>query len=251
MDKKKYLSLKIKAIKLRKKGLSYGEIKKKVPVSKSALSLWLKNIPLSTEQRKKLYTNSILNMARGPQSQRERRIREIAEIIKEAEKEIKLPLSFETYRLIGAFLYWAEGSKTTGFKITNSDPHFIFFMVRWLEKIFKISPRNLKAWLNIYSQQNDLEIKRFWSQLTNIPLEQFGKSFVKPPNKGYKKNNLYYGTISIRVPKGTDMRYRVFGWIKAVLKENNLHTEVIQKEWRALEEISRPVNVLENFKLPR
>ena len=251
MDKKKYLNLRSKAIELRKKGLSYGEIKKEIPVAKSTLSLWLKAVPLTPKQREKLYTKNVLLLARGPQSQKERRIREIAKIIEESEKEIQFPLSFDTYRLIGSFLYWAEGSKTSGFKITNSDPDFMFFMVRWLERVFGIQSQNLKAWLNIYSQQSDSKLKRFWSQLTDIPLDNFGKSFIKPANKGYKKNNLYYGTISIRVPKGTDMRYRIFGWIKAVLKDTAPNVELIQKKWKSLRETSRPANIPENINSPR
>lgn len=248
MDKSKYSQLKQKAIKLRKRGCSYGEIKKKINVSKSTLSLWLKTVPLTPNQRKDFYTKRILNLARGSQSQKERRFREVAKIIKEAEKEIRLPLSFETYRLSGAFLYWAEGGKTKGFEITNSDPSFILFMARWLEKIFKIQPQNLKAHLNIYPQQNELKIKQFWSELTSIPLKNFGKSFVKPPNKGYKKNNLYYGTIKIRVLKSTNMRHQVFGWIKAVLKNVVPQTELVQKEWKSLREVPRPVNLPEKIK---
>jgi len=116
-------------------------------------------------------------------------------------------------------------------------------MVRWLEKIFKIPPKELKAWLNIYPQQNDSEIKQFWSELTGIPIEKFGKSFIKPLNKNYKKNNLYYGTISVRMPKGTDARYKIFGWIKAVMKNINSETEITQKKWEKLTEVSRAINV--------
>jgi len=251
MDKLKYTKLKTKAIQLRKKGLSYNKIENELNVAKSTLSFWLKTIPLTVEQKKCLYTKRILNLARGPQSQKERRIREIAKIIEEAEKEIQTPLSFETYRLLGAALYWAEGKKTVCFAVTNSDPHFIIFMVRWFEKIFGISSQDLKARLNIYPQQNELEIKEFWSQLTSIPLGNFGKSFVKPANKGYKKNNLYYGTIEIRVPKGTDMRHRVFGWIKAALKGIDPKVELAQKEWKSLREVPRPVNLPEDVILPR
>lgn len=250
MNKEKYSKLKLKAIKLRRRGLSYGEIKKRINVSKSTLSLWLKSVPLTPEQRGLLYTKRILNyLARGPQSQKERRKREIAKIIEEAEREIQLPLSFESYRFMGAALYWAEGSKTKKFEITNSDPNFILFMVRWFEKIFNIYPSRLKAGLNIYSQQNDQELKKFWSQLTCIPLENFGKSFVKPPNKGYKKNNLYYGTIKIRVSGGTDFRHRVYGWIKTALKDIAPDVELVQKEWKSLKEVPRPVNIPDDTKI--
>ena len=252
MNNKNYPKLKREAIKLRKQGLSYNEIKKEMPVAKSTLSLWLKNVPLMPEQRKHLYTKRILNLVRGPQSQRERRIREITKIVNEAEKEVQLPLSYETYQLLGAALYWAEGSKTVHFAVTNSDPHFILFMVQWFERVFEIAPEALKAKLNIYPQQNELKIRQFWSQLTSIPLENFEKSFIKPPNKGYKKNNLYYGTIRIRVPRGTDMRHRVFGWIKAAIKDMAPEIKLKQKEWKSLKEVIRPVNLPEeiNFNPP-
>ena len=249
MEKLKYLQLKQKAIKLRKKGLSYSEIKKEVNIAKSTLSLWLKTVSLIPKQRRRLYTKSILALARGPQCQKERRIREITKIVEEAEKEIQFPLSFETYRLFGVALYWAEGKKTKHFTITNSDPCFILFMVGWFKKIFGVAPQNLKAQLNIYPQQNELQLKQFWSQFTGIPLENFGKSFVKPVNKSYKKNNLYYGTIEVRVSKGTNMRHKVFGWIKAVLKDIDPQIELVQKEWKSLKEVPRPVNLPETIKV--
>ena len=85
-------------------------------------------------------------------------------------------------------------------------------MVQWLKNIFNIDPSALKAWLNIYSKQKDNDLKGFWSNVTGIPLSSFGKSFVKPASKGFKKNILYHGTIKIYIPKGTDMRYKVYGW---------------------------------------
>ncbi len=249
MNKSKYSKkIKSKAAKLRKQGLSYKEISKKLGVPKSTICFWCIDVSLKPKDKKRLYTKQVLMITRGPQSQKERRIREIAKIIKEAEKEIQFPLSFEVYRLMGAALYWGEGSKTKGLRVTNSDPYFVLFMVRWLERVFGIPPGNLKAWLNIYPQQNDLELKQFWSQLTGIPLENFGKSFVKPPSKNYKKNNLYYGTMRIRVPKGTNMKHRIFGWIKATLKNIAPNVKLVEKEWKSLKEVPRPVNLPEKIK---
>jgi len=135
------------------------------------------------------------------------------------------------------------------FRIANSDPSLILLMVKWFEKMLGVPPLKLKAWLNIYPQQNDLELKQFWSRLTDIPFENFGKSFVKPRNKGYKKNNLYYGTIKIRIPKGTNMRHRFFGWIKAILKDIAPQIELVQKEWKSLKETPRPANIPEKIEI--
>ena len=238
--------LKKRAIKLRKKGLSYREIGKQIPVAKSTLSLWLKNVQLSKEQTKRLYTKQILFLSLGSQSQKERRSREVKNIIESAKQEIQSPISEESYLLFGAALYWAEGTKSGGFAITNSDPFLVLFMVKWIEKIFDIKPNQLKAWLNIYSQQNEKELKNFWSELTNIPIQNFGKSYIKPVNKNYKKNNLYYGTIKVCAPKSIDLVHKIFGWTNGVLQ--NIETEVKsgQKKWERLKNVERPVNLKES-----
>lgn len=230
---------------LRKRGLSYNEIRKKLDnaVSKSTLSLWLKSIPLKSEYKKRLYTKQVQTLSRGSQSQKERRKREINEIVKRAKEEIATPISEGTFKLFGAALYWGEGSKGNRLQVTNSDPCLILLMVRWIEKIFKIKRKNLKARLNIYPQQNEKEIKNFWSDLTGIPVENFGKSYIKPLSKGYKVNNLYYGTIRIEVPKSGDYTHRVYGWTQAVLEYEALKAKEIERKWIRLTKVNRPVNL--------
>jgi len=49
------LKEKIRAIELRKMGKSYGAILKKVDVSKGTLSVWLRDIKLTLEQKERLY----------------------------------------------------------------------------------------------------------------------------------------------------------------------------------------------------
>lgn len=232
-----------KAIRLRKTGKSYGEIYKALGISKSTLSYWLKNIRLSPKHRARLYTARIKNMVRGSGNIQERRALEIETVVSAAKMEIALPLAYDAERLFGAALYWAEGTKSGGLTITNSDPLMILFMVHWIQREFKIAPRELKAWLNMYPQQNDADIKSFWSGLTGIPLSRFGKSFVKPLSKGYKKNNLYYGTIKIRVPKSSDMRHRVYGWIQTVLHEHDAELARLQKKWIRLTTVEKPANM--------
>lgn len=234
--------LKQEAIKLRKKGLSYNEIRKQVNVAKSSLSLWLKDIELKEEHRKRLYTKQIQILSRGSQSQKERRKREIQEILKSAKEEIPTPLSKDTYRLMGAALYWAEGSKGGLCQVTNSDPRLISFMVAWFESMLGIKVENLKARINIYPQQDETKLKKFWSELTGIPVKRFGKSFIKPANKGFKKNNLYYGTARIEVPKSVDFKHRIFGWINSVLKDNK-KVELVQRKWQSLAQVERPFPV--------
>ncbi len=128
--------------------------------------------------------------------------------------------------------------------LTNSDPHLILFFVKWLKIVFDIPANILRGRLNIYPQQNELVIKKFWSDLTGIPVKFFGKSFVKPYSTGYKKHNLYYGTMRVEVPKSVDMKHRTFGWIQAVLCAITPKVTHVQRRWQSLTKVSRPVNLL-------
>lgn len=220
-----YKSLKTIAIGLRKKGRSYKEILTKVPVSKSSLSLWLRDIPLTQAHKTRLHAKTIAVLKMGHTAMKAKRTKEIEQIKQAATQEIPKQIGLIAYKLLGAGLYWAEGAKTVHFAVTNSDPLLIQFMVRWIQDILGIPPKSLQAHLNIYPQQNENKIKQFWSQKTGIPLRNFGKSFVKPMSTGYKKNILYNGTIRIRVPRGTDYRHRIFGWIKKVLINYNIVVE--------------------------
>ena len=233
-----------KALKLRLQGLSYGEIKEKISVSKSTLSSWLKTVALKPRDRKRLYAKVAKYLAKGPYSQKERRAKEVEQILSEAKDEIVLPLSKETLRMMGAMLYWAEGRKKKGgLELTNSDPMLIYFFVKWLEEIFNIPASGLKMRLNIYPQQDEMSLKKFWSKLTGIPLTSFGKTFVKPPNTFFKKNNSYYGTARIEVPKGGDKKHRIHGWISKALSELHPNIESIERKWASLKKVVRPVNI--------
>ena len=129
------------------------------------------------------------------------------------------------------------------FQITNSDPHLILFMVRWIEKTCKISPEGLKLGLIIHSQQNERNIKKFWSELTNVPIQNFTKTYIKKFTTGFKKNDLYYGTVRIYLPKSADFKIKLFGWIKAVIKDIDPKIQTIERRWNKLRKNSRPANL--------
>ena len=119
----------------------------------------------------------------------------------------------------------------------------ILFFVRWLKKVFNIKPLTLKATLNLYKQQDEAKIKSFWSDLTKIPVKNFNKTYFKPVNKGYKKNNLYYGTLRLYVPKSTDLKYKLMGWLQALLKDMQIDVKSVQQRWIKLRETKRAVNL--------
>ncbi len=226
--------LKKRAEILRSKGRSFGEIAKELSVGKSTARFWTGKIKLKPKDKARLYTKKIEILSSGLNSSKARRQREIDKIVASAEKEIDDAIGDGAYKLIGAMLYWAEGNKTKQFALTNSDPLLVKFFIDWASRVFAVSPKNFKAYLNIHSEQNDSQIKKFWAELTGIPIENFGKSFIKPAGKNFKKNLLYYGTIKIRLICGGDTLQRLFAWIRVFLREYVREVDFIETKWNKL-----------------
>ncbi|MHB8903742.1 MAG: hypothetical protein ACYC40_01395 [Patescibacteria group bacterium] len=206
---------------LRQKGFSYGNIAKQCTTSKSNISLWCKDIKLSPLQYSKLAANKIEILKLGSKRLHEIRESEIAEVKKLAKKEINVrSVDDFSFFVAGCMLYWAEGCKTTGLAITNSDERVILFMIKWFKRFLNIDNDRIKVYLHIHNRDNDLEIKNYWSKLTGIPFQNFGKSFVKAPGTGHRKNILQHGIIRIQIHgKGTEnLRHRIMTWVEQIYK---------------------------------
>ena len=200
---------------LRKCGLSYKEIRQKISfcISKSTISNWCKDIELTNKQKDRLdklfKQGSYRGRLLGPKIIQVKRAKEIEEIKERAKSEI-LPLNRNEFKLAGLMLYWAEGAKSRYVDITNSDPFLISFMTEWLRVICRVPKEKFRASLHLHSGQNEEQIKRYWSKLTNIPICQFGKSYIKREGSGHRKNRIYKGTIKIRVCD-SNLLYRILG----------------------------------------
>ncbi len=194
------IEFKEKAIKLRKKGYSLNEISKLFRISKSTASEWLNTIELNQKARNRLKKLHILGQYKAMKTAKFKRSLLINKINKISDNSIKkMELNIELYKLLCSFLFWTEGGKSTDSYVffTNSDPHMVATFVKLLRNSYKLDERKFRAMVHIHKYHNDLEIKRYWSKITNIPLEQFSKSYHKK-NTGKRVRRDYMGTIRIR-----------------------------------------------------
>ena len=207
----------------RQQGLSYGEIRQKAPftISKSTLSHWCKDIELTAEQKDRLDSllrdGSYRGRLLGSKTTQLRRAREIEEIKTKAKSEIH-GLTKNEFMLAGLMLYWAEGNKKNKVGISNSDPELIRMMMKWFREVCGTTDEKFKPHLNIHSGQDELQIKKFWSEITELPTQQFGKSYIKKEGTGHRKNILYKGTIKVEICN-KNLLYRILGWIEGVINK--------------------------------
>ena len=220
------LQEKEKAIKLRKNGLSYSEILRKVPVAKSTLSLWLRSIGLAKRQKQRLTEKKLNAMKLGWEACRQKRLRKTEEIKTKARNEIE-KLSNRELWLIGAALYWAEGtkekSKSMAVKFSNSDPQMIKLFLEWLCKICKIAPKDIyfEIYLHETASYRKKEIQNYWLEITNFPPAQFKEIIWKKHNLNPKRKNIgndYHGQLRICVKKSSNFNRKITGWIEGIYK---------------------------------
>lgn len=216
--------LRLQARKMRSKGESVRDIAMKLGVSKGTSSIWVRDIILSVEQLEKLKQRSIkgseLGRIKGAFIQKKRRL-ELIEKCNQEGMKIAGNLSRKEFLMAGLALYWAEGSKKNGrLTFCNSDPDLINFMIKWLKENFGIDKERLNIRVGINEIHKDREkiVKKYWSDVTGIPLSHFQKTSFKKSkvHKIYKNHNKHFGTLDVLVLKPGELYYKILGLIKAL-----------------------------------
>lgn len=168
------------ALILRKQELSYSEIKKRLNVSKSTLSLWLRKYPLSKERIDELRGSNEKRIERYRETRKKTREDRLQKTYVEQKKKV-FPLSKRDIFIAGLFLYWGEGSKARLREVfvSNTNPSIINFFIKWMEIVFEVPKSKLKFRMHFYE---DMDIKKeiaFWAKTLNVSESQFTKPYIK------------------------------------------------------------------------
>ena len=173
------LKIREQAILLRKQKKSYSQIKKIIPVSKSTLSNWLRNYPLSKKIIIELRDVNESRIEKFRETMKRKHEIRLNKIYYEESKKI-LPLSKRELFIAGLFLYWGEGSKGPYMiNISNSDPKMINFSMYWFVNSLQISKNKIRVCLQLYKDMNIKEEIKYWSKKLDMPLSSFRKPYIK------------------------------------------------------------------------
>lgn len=121
----------------------------------------------------------------------------------ECYKITRLSQGEELLKNTALILYWCEGTnKRSGDKIpttlafTNTDIGMLRIWLKFLSVVCKLRSDKIKVRLYLHKNQNGEKIKKYWSDVLNIPKSQF-------ENTSYTKKNSthegYRGTVKIKV----------------------------------------------------
>jgi len=210
---------------MRLEGRSYREIRAEVPVSKSTLSLWLKDVPISDEQRALLLQRQVDGRERRATALRARRIATQRRVHAEASGEIG-NLSPRELHLIGVILYWAEGTKdkpwsrrSEDVRFINSDEGLIRLFLAWLSQL-GFENEQLSFRVAIHETADAVAATTYWADLVGESPARFLRPQLKRHQPKTNRKNTgaeYRGCLIIRVRRSTHLYRQIAGWYLGIL----------------------------------
>ena len=220
-----------KALKLRLEGKSISEIAEKLNAPKSTIGVWCRNIKLGKKQIERLEKRQISGSYKGRMKFLEKIRSEILLQTKKLKQEGLNDIKNITKRdlfVSGIAMYLSEGATSESSEevsFTNSDFRTIIFMKKWFMEICGVLADKFVIQIRINeAHKNKIKnTENYWSKITGVPLSQFTKTILikSKSKKVYPKNNIYYGTIRLKVRQGTQLRRKINGWVEGLLKNIN------------------------------
>lgn len=199
---------------LRRAGLSYGEIMEMIPVKKSTLATWCRDIDLTPEQIQAIKGRRAPEPGFRRNTNRKRR-EEIERIRGIA--RLRLPALVEDPLWVaGLVLYWAEGTKGRNRLImANTDPRALRLFIRWVRTYLDPKAQFTLA-LHLHEGNDEMAARDYWRRATGLDHARFIKSYIKPRGTGHRKNHLAHGVCTVRAMKASDAWNITMEWINCL-----------------------------------
>ena len=204
---------------LRSHGWVLQDIATRLCVSKSSVSLWVRDVEFTPGPRRGA-------RRRGPNALQLRKAAEIEALRVEGLTRLGC-LDERAFLAAGAALYAGEGTKADGnVCFANSDARLIAFFCRWLRHFFEVDESRLT--LRVYLHQGlDLEkAERYWSDVTGIPRSQLRKPYRAVADPTIRTVKHVNGCACVRYICSRTHR-AIIGLIGALLT-SELHSGVAQ-----------------------
>lgn len=132
-------------------------------------------------------------------------------------------LSDRELLLLGAVLYWAEGTKAKPWRknderltFINSDPDVIRLYLAWLT-LFGVPPDRVSFRVHIHESADVAAAERYWAGVVGIPPEALARATLKRHSPKTTRKNVgenYRGCLVVQVRKSVAEYWRMNGlWL--------------------------------------
>jgi hypothetical protein len=185
---------------LRRQGRSLNTIAREVGVAKSTASYWVRDIPLTEEQRGRLM--SLSSRQRAGHLARSRLAREArleAQALGRLVARVDEPLHWA-----GCMLYWAEGAKDrNSLAFVNSDDDMMRLFLRFLRECYGVPDERVRLRVNCFVNNGKTleEIEAWWLAKLELPPSCLRAAIVNRASSASKgvRRPLMHGTARLAV----------------------------------------------------
>lgn len=210
---------------LRQRGLDYMRIAAELGVSKSSVSLWVRDLPrpprLSYEECRRRQAEGVRRYWNAERGAREAE-REVVRAVAAARIGA---LSDREVLIAGAIAYWCEGAKSKPYRradrvvFVNSDPGLIAFFLRFLD-VAGVARERLTYRVQIHETADAEAAQRFWLDVTGADPAQFRRPSLKRHNPRTARMNTgdgYRGCLRLEVRRSAGLYREIEGWVRAAV----------------------------------
>jgi len=227
--------LRAKARDLRRQGLNYQQIAAELGVSKSSVSLWVRDLPrpagLSPEACRERSAARVREYWAAERPAREAgrlavRTAAMAEIGQLTEREVIIA---------GTVAYWCEGGKNKPYRrddrvsFINSDPALVRFFLRFLD-VAGVAREVLIFRVYVHENADVGAAQRFWLNVTQARPAQFRSPTLKRSNPATLRKNTgsdYHGCLRIEVRRSASLYLKIEGWAAAAMAGSGTAREAV------------------------
>jgi transcriptional regulator with XRE-family HTH domain len=193
---------------LRARGWVLDDIARRLDVSKSSVSLWVRDVAFQP----RLWRRG--GGVRPPNALQRRKAAEIERFRAEGRERVD-KLSEREFLVAGAALYAGEGSKDK-LKFTNTNEAMVRLYCAWLRQFFTIDESRLRCQLYLHQGLDLTRATRQWSDVTGIPVSQFWRPYRAKPDASIRRAKHPYGCANVVYLSSTTHR-AVMGVVGALL----------------------------------
>lgn len=217
--------LRVRARELREQGLDYEQISAELGVSKSSVSLWVRDMPiperLSPQECARRRDDAV-----AAYWVKERTRREAAQEAVRTGAQMGIGAVTDREILVaGAIAYWCEGTKSKPYRrsnrviFINSDPALVRFYLRFL-RLAGVSQQQIVFRVSIHESADVASAQEFWRHVTQAGPLQFRTPSLKRHNPRTVRLNTgddYHGCLRIEVLRSGTLYKQIEGWCDAVM----------------------------------
>jgi len=210
-----------KAMKLRRLGKSYLEIKSQLGIPKSTLSEWFADQKWSNKIASELSIKSKESSTIRIRKLNSIRGENLKKIYLEAEREAKEEFEVLKYHPLfvsALMIYWGEGDKVSKNRCTiaNTEPQMIKIYLDFLKYLCGAELPRIKGWILIYPDLNESTCREFW--MRNIGLKQVNFNKTIMIQGKHKTNKLQYGVFNLGY-SSTYLKVKIIKWIQLLAED--------------------------------